>query len=263
MTKTLFVILLFFSIPGAAFTSEITLAMRNGNFMPYQYFPDNQTPQGLYIDIVKEAGKQLDIEITIKKYSWKLCQKHVISVEVDGVIGAFKAPELLHALYFTEEPLAFEELAFFTLKTRKIEYNGDINTLCPFTIGLIDGYSLHQARKKHNIAFTKLDYHENSNYMIQKLLGNKIPFMVYNKMIFEYFSKINKGTIAMPGSKKAPLDQIVALHPSIGLNAGFLAFSKANNSDFNKQLAGDFSIAIKEIKKSDLFFEILDKHADF
>lgn len=261
--KKSFIILLLTLLPIISHAAQITLVMRSGNYMPYQYYPDNQEPTGLYIDLVMEAAKQLEITIKLKRYPWKRCQRLVSNGDVDGIIGLFKTQERLQNLYFVEEVLAYEETAFFTLKQNNIKYDGDIKTLYPFVIGLTQGSSFGQTWEKHSNNFKRLEYSPSFDSMIKKLLTQRIPLVVCDKMTFEYFSKKNNMVISISGERKEPLDRIIALHPSIGLNAGFIAFTKAKDSNRNKNMADDFAKAIRTIKQSDLFIELLDKYANF
>ncbi len=246
-------IFLLLSIPAVAsdLPKQISITMTEEGNLPYQHGPYKGKKIGLYVEIVKEAAKKIGISITFKPYPWKRCLVMMETGRSDAIIGVLKNQTLQNYLYFVEEPLAYEETTMFTYRGSNITFDGNLNDIYKYKVGLIRGATFHDEWEKKKGNFIRLEESNKMESLIKKLSHKRIDLIIGNKFIIQHnLKKLNLN------------NEIILIDARFKLNSGHLAFSKIKGES-HKALAEAFNNAIKEIKESDIYMEIVNKYIDY
>lgn len=245
--------LLLFSFTASAsdLPKQITITMRDGDYLPYQNASEKGRNKGLYVEVVEEAAKKIGISITIEAYPWKRCLIMMEREQADGIIGVLKNKSLHKSVNFVDEPLAFEEITLATYTGSDIKFDGKLDEIYKYKIGIIRGTTFYDEWEKKKENFISLEETNRLEYLLKKLSAKRVDLIIGNKFIIQYnIKKFNLN------------NKVKIIDPSLSLNSGHLAFSKKKGKS-HKALAEAFNKAIKEIKKSDIYINILNKYVDF
>lgn len=243
--------LLSFTASASDLPKQITIAMRNGDHLPYLHESENGQKDGLYVDIVKEAAKKIGILVTFKTYPWKRCLLLSKRGRTDAVIGVLKNKNLQEYMYFVDEPLAFEETTLFTYKGSDVKFNGNLTEINQYKVGIIRGATFYDEWEKNKSKFIKIEEVNQLESLIRILAAKRVDLIIGNKFIIQYNAK-----------KLDISNEVISVYPILALNSGHLAFSMIKGES-HKKLAEAFNKAIVKIKKSDMYMNILNKYVDF
>ena len=246
-------ILLSLSLTASALDipKQIKITMREGDHLPYQNKSEKGQKTGLYVEVVEEAARKTGISITIEAYPWKRCLVMMERGEADAIIGVFRNKNLRKSLYFVEEPLAFEETTLLTYMGSNIKFTGELEEIYKYRLGIIRGTTFNYEWEKKKDNFIRLDKSNKLEYLLKKLSARRVDLIVGNKFIMQYnLKKLNLS------------NNVIVVYPSLALNSGHLAFSRIKGES-HKALAEAFNEAIEEIKKSELYMNIINKYVDF
>ena len=124
--------LFFFTAAGAQ-----TLSIRADQWMPMNGDPGAPRP-GFAIEILHAIFRPMGIRIDYQLDSWSRSVRLARNGDIDCIVGVYRgeAPDLL----FPQQPLAFDETAFYVAAGSDWRYQG-VDSLSGERVGVIDGYS--------------------------------------------------------------------------------------------------------------------------
>ncbi len=231
---------------GLSLPKEITVVKGVDEYAPYEIKLNNGKYGGIYMDTIKAVAKKIGVKLNFKEYPWARCQKMIKKGEADAIMTPFKNSERLTYMYYANEPLAYENMNLFTYKGSGIKYDGNLKSLKKYKIGVARGYSYGPEWDK--IKFPKKSISNSQKSLIKKLAAKRIQLTLGTKYILQYIAK-----------KENLSGKIIALEPPLSKDGGYIAFSKKKGST-HKELAEAFAKAIKEVKATPQYKEILKKY---
>lgn len=249
MNQKIFICLLFlFTIIHHAHSlpKEILVISDANDYSPYEINFGNNKFGGIYIETVLEAAKLLNIKLTFKEFPWARCLVMIKKGHSDAIMTPFKTKERLKYMYFANEPIAYEETSLFTNKSNQINFNGNLNNLKKYNIGVVRGFSYGE--KWDKMKFPYVTTVNSQRNLIKMLVVRRVDVLIGTKYIIQYLAKEENAS-----------KHLVTLKPSLSRDAGYLAFSKIKGPS-HKKLAIAFARAIRRVKKSKKYKMIFKKY---
>lgn len=218
------------ALPAAA-AQPVVIAV--GDYAPYHYWKDD-TPQGLNINIIREAFELMGVPVRFERMPWKRSLASVRSGKVMGMCAGFKTPKREQFAIFPEEHLSMDENMVFTHVDSDVLLQ-KLEDLRYFRVGVTTAYSygpefdsLERLNKSEFIADKKL---------VRVLLGKRIDVAVGNRLVFPYLAR------QLGGEDK--------LTPLLNLGGAplYLFFSRARGQAAT-DLAERFDRAMKQLRQT-------------
>ena len=208
---------------------------------PKEYLDDGE-PVGLNIDILNEAFRRLDIEISIEFFPLQRCLVMAKKGAVDGVFAIVRTPEREKYLTFPATPLYECDFYLFKLKDRNISLAQDYSNANKYTLGTAHGFNYNDeinsaiAQGRFKRVEPVWDIRQN----MVKLLAGRVDMVLEDKVtVLHYLKEMNsedKADTVMAANGNTPF---VA-----GTNKTYLAFSKYTISP---ELVEKFSTVLKDM----------------
>lgn len=224
--------------------SHLNIA-RQENYPPYIY-QENGDLVGVCIDLANAAFSTLGITVTYTEYPFVRMLKKAEWGQVDGVMMVFRTKEREDYLFYPEENLFYEHNSFFTKQTTVVNYFGQLESLAPYPIGVVLGFSYGEAFDQ--ASFIKREQASNHELLLRQLRGGRFKVGLGNKYVVQFYA-----------DKIGFNDGITFLEPNVfDQEPLYLAFSKSKPE--YEQLAIQFSLALEQIKASGEYDAILAKY---
>lgn len=226
----------------SAGSTHITVGISTG-YPPYYYYQDDQAA-GICIDVLNQVAQDLDLEITYKTYPWKRLLVSAEQGQVDAIMPLFRTKEREKFLYFDGLDIAPETTSFFTLKGSGINYDGNFNSLVPYTIGVVDNYSYGQL----------FDQYDNFQKIVTRNDAHHIEMFKFKRF---KVGVANRGVAIFYARQQGIADTIQFLAPPVSQEPLYIGFSKKRG---HKQLAKKVAASLKKIRNSALYNTILERY---
>jgi polar amino acid transport system substrate-binding protein len=113
-------------------------------FPPFEY-TENGKAKGLSVEILQAAFDRMGYSVTFQEYPWKRALHMVETGEADGAFSANRTREREAYALFPKESLASGSVSFFALAGEPIAWNGSLESLGGFRIGIDRGSSYGDA----------------------------------------------------------------------------------------------------------------------
>ncbi len=155
---TIAVCLLSFSFSALAKRERVVLCTDRSYWYPF-VFINSYKPDGLYVDIVKDAADRLDWRVSIRPMDWKKCLRAVETGSVDGILGASYKEKRAEFLYYPlnadskkAAPARLSSADYVVVNTinNKYSFKGDVKTI-PQPVRVPRGYSVADDLRKGGI----------------------------------------------------------------------------------------------------------------
>ncbi len=242
----LFAGLLFINLGCSFLTAEEYIVVRvNANYAPFEMVVGGELT-GLHIDLVYTIAQRLNIEVNFRSVPWKRAIRMVETGEAAAITYIGRTPERERFAYFNDgNILSSSSYAFVILKSRadEIQYNGDLQRLQNYTIGVQHGYS-------YGTVFDQADYLK--KHTVRKAF--QMALMLKNR-------RLDLGIIDEPEflQKQHTLDwkDLVLLRPVLVKRDFYIAFSKAKKL---QNLTKHFGKELKSFKQTQEYLELLAKY---
>ncbi|MCK5194699.1 MAG: transporter substrate-binding domain-containing protein, partial [Desulfobulbaceae bacterium] len=199
-----------------------TLKIALLDFPPYEFQANNKI-DGITVRIVREVFKRMNQPISMSKLPWSRALLYLQRGEIDGLFEILKKPEREEFADYSKVVLMDETASLFVLDDSSISFDGDLNKLQNYTVGVRQDFSygaeFDQAVEDKVISkMVKKVYPEDLLRLlnfgrIDILIGDKygIPY-TYNKIYtVKNFKKIKR------------------LSPDVQYTPSYMAFSKKRN----------------------------------
>ena len=217
------------AIQAYAQPKEITIATLE--YPPFIYSENNQA-KGPLVDKINHIFGKMGIHVTIQMLPITRGLSMVESGEVDAYFSLKKTPERERKLLFTKNPVIQQPFVFFAKSDSGIEWNGDINSVNKYRIGVVSKTSygnLFDGYIKYNI-ITNVEESRSFELNIKKLIAGRIDLVINSYDVGKHL--INKYNAE---------SKIVSLNPPVEIVNSYLAFTKARNYS---DLANQFDIIL-------------------
>lgn len=223
-------------------TDEIIVGVSTG-YPPYYYEHDGEFT-GVCIELINNVAQSLNLKIIYKKYPWKRLLSSAEHGYVDAIMPLFKTTEREQFLYFSNLDLLYEENSFFTWNEKEIHFDGNLENITPYTVGVVSDYSYGD----------KFDHFESLNKVTTRDDKHLIEMFTHNR--FE-IGVGNKDVILFNAKSKNISQKIKFLTPYITKKPLYIGFSKEKK---HSVLAGKFADVLQQFKSTSKYQEILKKY---
>ncbi len=210
---------------------------------PYGYLEDGKA-KGFELDIFASVMKRMKMGVVFEERPWKRCLYMVRRGKADLLISIIKTKKREAFLCFPREYISISETALFTTAGRQIDFDGSLESLKGYTIGVTS-------------AFSYGDAFDGADFLIKD--ENIRPDAIVKKLLMER-TELGIGNIAvisLIARKKKSLHRIRFLKPLIHSRKLYVGFSAAKG---HEQLAEAFSAALHDFKTTPEYPAILKSY---
>ncbi len=172
----------------------------DNKFAPYSY-EENGELKGIDIEIIKEIGKRLDLDIKIELVPWNRLIELTKQGKVHGSFSLFYNNDRSKYAYFTNYPIHYSKYSFFTLDENGYKYN-KFEDIYGKKIGLNRSFYINEAFENlvdEEVIY--LDQSEDIDKGITLLLNKRIDLYLGNEENVYRFLEENNITKIIPLSK--------------------------------------------------------------
>lgn len=157
------------------------------NYVPFQYEEEGRL-KGIAVDLVTEMYRRLDYPVQVEIRPWTRALRMMQDGEADGIFSAYYSEERGHYMRYMTLPLAYDEQYVYSLKQAVIPFDGTLEGLKPYRIGVLKdwyyGDAFETAVKRGELAVeTVTDMQIN----IQKLIDGKIDVIINPQINMKYY----------------------------------------------------------------------------
>jgi len=222
----------------------LTVATTEAGYYPFNY-RENGERKGLSVDVLNyfEANSNYDFEFVT--LPWPRALYLVAHGKVDLILTLFKTSKRKNIYHFIEPAYGYEVNQLFTLVDNKLEFNGQLKQLTPYSIGTIREYSYGENfdQANHLNKFTALT----ENNLVKLLLAGRVDAIVGNPLILNEII-----------SKKKVEYKIRAIEPYIAVTPVHIALAKGReNSQEIEQTLGQLT---QQLKASPYYKKLMNKY---
>ena len=231
------------AMPSAVRCQEIQLRVVYTDWFPYTYQKDH-TPSGFEIDIFNSIMKKMAARAEFKTYPWGRCLNYLKSGKADILISMLKTPEREEFTDYPDENISISRTMFFKKRNTDIAFDGSYEKLRCYNIGVIKEFSYGDSFDQ--ASYLKTDDSINTRMLVTKLLRDR------NDLAAE-----NQAVVIATALQMGVADQIEFFGPPIHVQKLYVGFSKASGLG---DVCRDFSILLREFKRSETYHAILKKY---
>ncbi len=182
-------------------------------FAPYVFEADGEVV-GVDVDVVKEVGRRLGIDIEIDLKPWVRLEKEIESGVEQCAFAYFRTPERQAYMDFTSVPLHITSYTLFVLKEREVNYRS-LDDIKGFTVGVNQGFKTTPAFadqvERGNIEEFRVEQELQS---FQMLNAKRLDAVLTNYFVGAY------------QVKNLTLNNVMPLFPPLQSTPAYLTFSK-------------------------------------
>ncbi|MCX4030219.1 transporter substrate-binding domain-containing protein [Endozoicomonas sp. SM1973] len=245
LRKILYLIFASLVLVGTSSYSEELLITGNA-FKKPKIWKEGKESKGILVDIMKYAGKKMDLEFKVELYPWARAYHYASNGKV-GIVGLSITQERLKIFDYSV-PLYYDEVILVVKRGNefKFENNEDLRGKI---VGACRGCSFGPEYEKAKKYF-KLSPDENNIQRLIKLLKGRIEVAVFSPGEAALNSVINK-------ANDLTRDQFSILDKPITRDPNYLAFAKKLNM---KDFLSEFNKVIKKGYDSGAIQKIIEKY---
>lgn len=224
-------ICVFLLIFSRAFPEQNALLIATLEYPPFIY-SENGEVKGPVVDTVKAVFDSLGVKIQIEIFPIARGLSMVATGEVDAYFSLKRTPQRDIDLLFTKTPLLRQPFVFFTHKNSKIVWNGNIEDIQDYRIGVVAKTSYGPIFDGYLKDGLLLNIEETQSFEmnIKKLIAGRVDIVINSYDVGQFIIK-----------NLNPENEIIALSPPVEIINSYLAFTKAR--DYSA-LAADFDKAL-------------------
>lgn len=180
------------------------------------YFTEQLPQQGWLADLVVTALASQDIEATIEFTTWARALRLLEKNKRTALLGAYYSAEREKIFHYSR-PLANSFTGLFKRKSSKINYDGSLTSLLPYSISKGSNYIVSEDfSSEHNLAITTTNDLISSLHVLQ--LG-RVDLVAGTKEVGEYW--LNNHPQLQAGQP------IVYISPHLASHYLYIIFSKS------------------------------------
>lgn len=239
--------ILLLAAPVQAGDSQISFS--TVNWEPYA--GETLINNGISTVIIREACKRVGLTPTFHFMPWNRAMTQTRNGKYDAVFNAYYSKDRAET-YAISEPYFRTILTLCATRKKSIDYDGSVESLKPYTIGVVRGFVNTEAIDQ--ALFLKKDTTETDVLNLRKLLHGRVDLIVIDKYQSIHLVK-NNPTI------EADIKDIQFISPILEEKTLHVLFSK-KKPDWQDKLKR-FNKGIKEIKADGTLNDIMFRFGFF
>lgn len=169
-------------LSGPGWTEPLRLA--TFEYPPYMT-NQNGHAEGLMIDLLNEVFSRMAVKVEYEFLPLARAINDVQYGQVDGLFTLKKTATREQLLTYPLSMLLRQDYHFFTLKNSEFSFDGNLQAVAPYSIGLLNkasyGRLFDDAVKSHTL--TRLDYANSHMQSFKKLLGHRLDAVICSKQV--------------------------------------------------------------------------------
>lgn len=239
-TISLVLSLLTVTIPVQAETLVIGVS---AGYPPYYYKSDGILT-GFCIDTVNAVAREIGIDVEYKVYPWKRLMLRAKNGDIDAIMPLFKTEERETYLIFKGLELAHELNHFFTTPDSLVTFDGRLESLESYRIGVVADYSYGEKFDSFNFPNKKIT--RDDKHLIKMFMHNRFDVGIGSRSVVKYHADLCDINLS-----------IQFFEPPITKEILYLGFVKKRNRD---QLADRFAQALQKFQATATHQRLIDKY---
>jgi polar amino acid transport system substrate-binding protein len=216
------------------------------DYPPLEFKSERGRIEGAAVELVIQIMNQLGHSVSIEVLPWTRAVKMVRHGMADAIFTIFKNPERELFLDYSNEVLIPQMVALYVPKTRRIAYDGNLETLARYKIGVVStisyGRRFDSARR-----MLKVESTASLEQNFAKMARGRIDLVISN--VFSADLAISQMHIG---------EKIERLEPPVETVPSYIAFPRVKD---NTQLRINFDHKLMESKTNGSYDRILRKWA--
>lgn len=230
---------------AGVYAHEETITAVYADWYPYT-FEENGEVKGFEIEILCTLMGEMHISVDFQNRPWIRCLKMMQEGKADAVVSLLKTPERETFVYFPQESISTSKSCLFTKAAdTSVDFNGSLESLKPYTIGVIAGFSF--GSEFDHAHYLQKDEFRNAEMLIKKVLCGR-----------NVLGAENKAVVIAVARRLSVLNQIRFLDPPIHAQRLYVGFAKTGRV---AELADRFSSSLRSFKKTETYKRILETYA--
>ena len=216
-------------------------------YPPYE-FQGAQDASGIAVELVREAFKRIDQPFSIQFLPWGRAIREIKNGRVDGIFTIYKTPEREAFMDYSDEVLIEQSITIFTLHSNQINFDGQLASLAPYSIGVV----------------RKVSYGEEIDRAIQ---GGMLRKLVTTDTGLNSFKLLLAGRVDVVFSNQlggleivkqlGVEDKVHQLQSYTFDIPSFIAFSKNRGL---KEVKNKLDIALRDMKEDGVYHKIVNRY---
>ncbi len=245
MRKAILGLIIWFFLTGVAVAEEKRITIANLAWLPYsgQFLPK----YGIAPEIITEAFSRVGYKVEYNFMAWTLALDEVKKGSFDAIGTAYFTKER-EKIYQFSDPYMDSPIVFFKRKDSRVGWNGNIEDLKDYKIGVIKGYA-------NSPEFDKADFLRKAVSRTEVLLLKKLLYKQADMIAMDQFVGIYNINEKLVGYDKYKLEPI---QPPLIVNKLYLMFSRKVPGFMQKSM--DFNTGLSKIRKDGTLNSILVRH---
>jgi len=244
---SILICLILLTIPNHGVAKEYTFVSLE--FAPYSYC-SNGTVKGLDVELLQECFRRMDEKLKIMLVPWKRALCMGMYGQADGVFSILLTPERNEKMFFSD-PVRTELMTLYVRKDSKLEFNGDLDELKDFQLGVVRNFSYGNKVDnfvKNEISSGHIEVSVSPEMNITKLIRKRFDVMVGDKI--STIGAIRKLGVA---------GQIRQLGEPVSSNNIYVAFSRELG---HADLRDRFNVALKSMRADGTWDRIINHYRE-
>ncbi len=213
-------------------------------WVPYNFETEDGKAMGFENEIFSAVMATMKIEVDFIRRPWKRCLHMLQYGEVDALVSLLIVDERKKFTIYTGENISISRTLLFTHVNSRIQFDGSIEKLKPYTIGTTRGFSYGSSFD--NATYLHKEEVNKQVAIVEKVVRKRNDFGIGNQLVI----------IAL-AEKLKKRDSIRFLEPPVHMQKLYVGFSKAKGLE---KLAKAFTKTLIQFKKSDNYQKILRKY---
>jgi polar amino acid transport system substrate-binding protein len=230
---------------GAAAERNVVLASNEVYPLLYR---DGERLTGFLFDVLTEAARRAGLPAEIKVMPWARCIEETRNGEIDGVFVTFRTPEREPYLAFGAEALMVQRICFFTKRDASIAYDGRLENLSAYRIGVANKVSYGPAFDEavRTGVLPAIEPANGPESLVRMLMAGRIDLFVLHDL-----EAI--GLLKRLGLK----EKVKMLSPPLAAVPGYIAFTRQR--DLSAAIAG-FDKALARMRNDGTYRHLYDAY---
>lgn len=213
-------------------------------WFPYNYETVQGEAMGFENEIFRAVMKTLDIEVEFIKLPWKRCLHMLRYGDADALISMLKARDREEYTLYAEEYISISKTLLFTHVQSLVEFDGDLEKLKPYTIGVTRGFSY--GPEFDQATYLNREEVNDQTAILKKVLSKRNELGIGNQLVVVSLAR-----------KLGIRDNIRFLKPPVHSRKLYVGFSKSRDLH---QLSKAFTDALFRYKQSGNYLRILTRY---